>query len=89
MRGGYVSGSDCLFRVPENEIQNKQARLLHIPFTLPCYSSKSPPPPFILLSLSPLTLFLLFFFLKPTGGYVVWNMLICHAPATPWVKITY
>lgn len=28
-------------------------------------------------------------FLKPTGGYVARNMLICYAPATPWVKITY
>lgn len=73
-------------RVAENEMQNKQARLLHIPFILPCYSSKSPHPLLILFSLS---LTLLFFFLKPTGGYVVWNMLICHAPATPWVKITY
>lgn len=54
-------------RVAENEIQNKQARLLHIPFNLPCYSSISPPPhssapySFFFLSLSPHTLFFLFF----------------------------
>lgn len=53
-------------RVAENEIQNKQARLLHIPFTLPCYSSIPP----ILFSLSPLTLFYFFFFLPQTNRWL-------------------
>lgn len=76
--------------VAEKEIQKTNwPLLLHVaflPLPLPrcsCRCTPSPPPnptPFFSLFLS---------FLKPTGGYVARNMLICYAPATPWVKITY
>lgn len=73
------------FYVTENEIQNKQVCLEHFPlFPIPPICPRT-----TFFSFFPSLSFSFFFFSTPTGGYVVWNMLICYAPATPWVKITY
>lgn len=82
--------------VAENEVQkNKLASFASRLAPSPTTKNTTPPPPLFLQIQFPLPsnstpFFSLFLsFLKPTSGYIAQNMLICYAPATPWVKITY